>query len=58
MFQDSSCSTSLPKSTDVPLTVVYSSGAGLVTKGNIRQRKDSLSTIEMHVDPVVAFACI
>ena len=43
---------------DASLTVVYSSGAGVVPKGNLRQRKDSLSTITMHVNTVVVFVCI
>ena len=40
------------------LTVVYSAGAVVVPKSNLRQRKAILSTILMHVDAVVVFACI
>ena len=40
------------------LTVVYSDGTGVVPKGNLGQRKAILSTTAMHVDAVVAFACI
>ena len=58
MSQDSSRSRSLPKSIAASLIVVYSSGADVVPKGNLRQRKYMLSTIEMNVDAVVAFACI
>ena len=56
--QDSSHSRSFPRSIDVSLTVVYSFCAGVVSKSKLRQRKASLSTTAMHVDTVVAFACI
>ena len=35
-------------------TALYSSGAGVLPKGNLRQRKTSSLTIAMHVDVVVA----
>ena len=56
--QDSSRIILLPRSIATSLTVVYYSGAGVVPKGNFRQRKAGFSTIAMHVDAVVAFACI
>ena len=56
--QDSSRSRSFPRSIAASLTVVYSAGAGVVPKGNLKQRKASSSTIEIHVNAVVAFACI
>ena len=56
--KDSSQSRSLPRSIAASLTVVYSAGAGVVPKGSLKQRKDSSLTIVMHVDAVVAFACI
>ena len=55
---DSSLSSSLPRSIAVFLVFVYSAGASVVPKDNRRQRKSSLSTIEMRVDLVLAFACI
>ena len=58
VYQDSSRSRSLPRSIAASLPVIYSSGAGVVPKGNLRQRKDSSSIIAMHVDAVVAFAYI
>ena len=51
-------SRSFPRSIAASLTVIYSAGAGVVKKGNRRQRKDSLSTIAMHVNAVGAFAYI
>ena len=56
--QDSSRSRSLPRSFADSLAVVYYSGAGVVPKGNLRQRNSSSSNISMHVDAVVAFVCI
>ena len=56
--QDSSQSRSLPKYITASLTVIYYTGAGVVPNGNFRQIKASFSTIEMHFDEVVAFACI
>ena len=48
----------MPRSIADSLTVVYSDGAGVVPKGNLRQRKAGSSTIAIHVDVVVVFACI
>ena len=56
MYQYLSLSILFPRSIAAFLKVVYSSGAGVVPKGNHRQRKSSLSTIDMQVYPVVAFA--
>ena len=56
--QDSSCSRSLPRSIAASLIVLYSAGAGVAPKGNLKYRKASSSTIAMHVNAVVAFACI
>ena len=56
--QDSFLSRSFPRSIAASLTVIYSSGAVLVSKGTLRKRNYSSLTIEMHVDAVVAFACI
>ena len=56
--QDSSRSRSFPRHISASLTVVYSAGASVVPKGNLSQRKASSSTIVMHVDAVVSFACI
>ena len=56
--QNSSRSRLLPRYIDASLTVVYSSGAGVVPKGNLKQRKASSLTIAMHVNAVVVFACI
>ena len=56
--QGSSQSRFLPRSIAALLTLVYSAGAGGVPKGNLKQRNDSSSTIAMHVDAVVVFACI
>ena len=58
LYQDSSWSISLHRSIASSLTVVYSSGVGVVPKGKFRQRKASSLTIAMHVDAVVAFVCI
>ena len=58
MSQDSSWSISFPRSIVASLTVVYSSGAGVVPKGDLRHIKAILPTIAMHVDMVVAFTCI
>ena len=41
--------------TDASLMVVYSSGAGVVTNGRLRQRKASFPTITMHVDAICVF---
>ena len=56
--KDSSQSRSLLRSIAASLTVVYSAGAGVVPKGNLKQRKASSSTIAMHVDAVFTCACI
>ena len=48
----------MPRSIAASLMVVYSAGAGVVPKGNLKQRKASASTIVMHIDAVLAFACI
>ena len=40
------------------LIVVYSAGAGMVPKGDRRQRKASFYIISIQVDVVVAFAWI
>ena len=50
--QDSSRSRLLPMYIAASLTVAYYSGAGVVPKGNLKQRKASSSTIEMHVASV------
>ena len=55
---DSYRSRSLSRSIDASLTVVYSAVSGLVLKRNLSQRKANLSTITMHVNAIVAFACI
>ena len=39
-------------------TVVHSAGAGVVPKGNLRQKNASSSTIAIQVDVVVEFVCI
>ena len=56
--QDSSQGRSLPRSIAASLTVVYSSDAGVVPKGNLKHGKSSSLTISMHVYAVVSFACI
>ena len=56
--QDSSWSRSFPRSIATSLTVLYSAGAGVVPKCNLRQRKSGSYTIAMHVDKVVKFAYI
>ena len=56
--QDSSRIRFLPRSIAASLTVLYSTGAGVVKKGNLRQIKASSSTIAIHVDAVVTFVCI
>ena len=56
--QDSSQSISFPRYVATSLKVLYFAGAGVVPKGKSGQRKSSLSTIDMHVYAVVAFACI
>ena len=56
--QASSRSRSFPRSIAASLKFTYSSGASVMPKGNLRQRKDSSSTIAMHVDAVFAIACI
>ena len=40
------------------LTVVYTSGVGVVMKVKCRNRRSSLSTMEMHVDAICEFVCI
>ena len=55
VYQDSSHSRSFPRSISASLTVVYSSGAGVVSIGNLRQRKVALLNISMHADAVAAF---
>ena len=56
--QDSSRSRSFPRSIAASLTVIYSFVAGVVPKGDRRQRNASSSTIAMHVTAVVIFSCI
>ena len=56
--QDSSWSRLLPRYIAASLKVVYSAGAGVVPKCNLRQIKTSLLTNEIHVNVVVAFASI
>ena len=56
--QDWSWSIFLPRSIAPSLAVVYSAGAGVVLKGNLKQKKASSSTIAMHVDAVFVFDCI
>ena len=56
--QDSSHSRYFLRSIAASLTVVYSDGDGVMPKGNLSQRKASLSTITMHVNTFVSFACI
>ena len=56
--QDWSWSRLFPRYIVASLIVVYSAAAGLVPKGNLKQRKASSSTISMHVDAVFACACI
>ena len=58
MSQDSPWSRSLPRSISTSLTVVYSAGSDVAPKVNLMQRKASSYTIDMHVNTVVAFACI
>ena len=53
-----SLSRSFPRSIAASLVVVYSTCAVAMTKGNIRQIKTSLYTIDMQVDAVVVFAWI
>ena len=52
---DSSLSSSFPRSIATLLIVSYSSGVGVVPKGNRRQRNFGLSTIYIQVNVVVAF---
>ena len=56
--QDSSRSRWLPRSISASITVISSASTGVVPKVNLRQREASFSNIAMHVDSVVAFACI
>ena len=49
---------SLPRSIAALLVVVYSADAGVVPKGNHRQRRASLSNISMQVEVAAAFAWI
>ena len=56
--QDSSRSISFPRYISASLTVVYSDGADVVSKGNLRHRKASSSTIAIHLNTVVVFLCI
>ena len=58
MTQDSSRGKLFPRSIAASLTVVYSAGAVVVPNGNLRKIKASPYTIVIHVDTVVAFACI
>ena len=58
MSQDSYRSRSFTRYISASLTVVYSAGLVVVPKVDHSQIKASLSTIAMHVDAVVAFACI
>ena len=56
LSQDLSQSRSFPRFIVASLTVVYYYGVGVVPKGNCRQRKASLYTVEMQVNAVVVFA--
>ena len=56
--QHSPLSILFPRYIDASLIVVYSSGGGVVPNGGCRHRKDSLSTIVMQVDAIVAFSSI
>ena len=58
LSQDLSWSRFFTSSIAASLIVVYYAAAGVFSKVNHRQIKASLSTIYMHVDTVVAFACI
>ena len=58
MSHDSYLSWLFPRYIYASLIVVYYDGAGVVPKGSRKQRKASLSTIEMQVDIVLAFAWI
>ena len=55
---DSSQIRSLPRYIAASLTVVYSAGAGVVPKGNLRHIKARSSNIAMQTDAVVVFTCI
>ena len=54
--QDSSLSRCFPSSIAAFLTVLFYSGTGVVPKGNHRQIKAIILTIDMQVDVVVAFS--
>ena len=56
--QYSSLSRSFPRYISASLIVVYYAGAGVVPKGDRRQRKASFSNISMQFKGVVAFAWI
>ena len=58
MSQDLYQNRSFPRSFAASLTVVYSAVGGVVPNSNFSQRKASLSTIAIHVNVVVEFACI
>ena len=58
MSQDSSQIIPFPRSIAVSQKVVYSAGAGVVTKVNHRNIKASSFTIAMQVNAVVVFVCI
>ena len=58
MSHDSYLSRSFPSYIDALLIVVYSAGAGGVSKGNHRQRKASLYSIDIQVNVVGSFSCI
>ena len=56
--QYSSRSRLFPSSITASLTVVCSTGVGVVPKGDRRQRKFILYTISIQVEAVVSFSCI
>ena len=55
VYYDFSLRRSFTRPISALLTVVYSSGPCLVLKGRRRDRRDSLSTMEIYVDTIDAF---
>ena len=55
VYQDSSLSRLFTRSIAASITLIYSSGAGVASKGKLRHRKASSYTIELHVNVVVTF---
>ena len=47
---------SFPRSISASLMVVYSASTDVAPKGRQRKRKDSFTTIEMHVDTICALS--